>query len=170
MKCLNCGSPHISERHPGRDALGQAGALLGAATGTARAMLGAQAGAALGAAVGTARALRGLQMGASLGSAAGPMGSVIGGVSGAVLSGVVMGSMASGVGSLLGHLADRELLDNRACDSCGHTFRASDPGAHEEPLAQRPDLKDVSKDEELTGAGAGELFTMVRAQQHGGTH
>jgi hypothetical protein len=169
MKCPKCGSPHISERHPGREALGQAGAVLGAAAGTARAMLGAQTGAMLGAAAGTIRALRGAQMGATLGAAAGPIGSLVGGVAGAVLSGVVMGSMASGVGSLLGHLADRELLYNRACDSCGHTFRASDPGAHEEPLAAGADVN-VNKDEELTRAGAGELFTMMRQQERGGTH
>jgi hypothetical protein len=48
---------------------------------------------------------------------------VAGGLTGAIVTGLLAGSAGCAVGSVAGNLADANFLDNRACLDCGHTFR-----------------------------------------------
>jgi hypothetical protein len=48
---------------------------------------------------------------------------VAGGITGAIVTGLLAGSAGCAVGSVAGNLADSNFLDNRACLECGHTFR-----------------------------------------------
>jgi hypothetical protein len=103
MKCPRCGSPHVSRRCAGEVAGGKLGALLGAS-------------------VGAASAMRGARIGAILTAPFGPGAVVAGGITGAVITGIFTGSLISTFGSAVGHLFDREVLNDRECGSCGHMF------------------------------------------------
>jgi hypothetical protein len=48
---------------------------------------------------------------------------VAGGLTGAIVTGLLAGSAGCAIGSVAGNLADTNFLDNRACLECGHTFR-----------------------------------------------
>jgi len=117
MKCPRCGSPHVTQRHAGRIACDKIGALLGAAFGAASAM-------------------RGARLGLRLGSVFGPPAAAAGGIAGAVVTGVFTGSAVSALTSAVGHLFDREVLNDRECQDCAHVFRAADASFE---AAQRPE-------------------------------
>lgn len=103
LSCPRCDSQHITTLDYARK------------TGT---VVGTTAGAAGSAAA----ALGGAQTGAALGMVAGPVGSLFGGLAGALMGALIGGAAGGAAGAAIGEQVDDTLLDNYACQACGHTF------------------------------------------------
>jgi len=98
-RCPKCQSVHVETRNLARRYGGAIGAIVGTTGGVAAAVAGAEAG-VLG----------------------GPIGVLLGAVAGVVIEGIVGGATGCAAGSRLGDAIDRNILHNRRCRACGHTF------------------------------------------------
>ncbi|MGX9691017.1 hypothetical protein ACTJNK_11800 [Achromobacter anxifer] len=83
---------------------------------------GTVVGTTAGAAGSAAATLGGAQTGAALGIVAGPVGSLFGGLAGALMGALIGGVAGGAAGAAIGEHVDDTLLDNYACQACGHTF------------------------------------------------
>lgn len=106
LSCPRCNSTRIATRDYARKA-------------------GSAVGAAAGAAGSAAAALGGAEAGATIGMIAGPVGSIFGGLAGALMGALVGGAAGCAAGSAVGEHIDTHVLDNYACQACGHTFGKS---------------------------------------------
>ena len=98
--------------------------------------IGGTVGGVAGAACGVSGILSAARLGLVLGSVAGPAGSVITAVAAATLRGIVGGTIGCEVGTALGGLLDKHVLQNDTCRHCG--FPHDDEEAHPVRLQSPP--------------------------------
>jgi hypothetical protein len=97
--CPNCQSARIESRNYAQRLGGAIGAIAGSTSGIALALTGAE-----------------------IGLLAGPVGAMLGGIAGIVIEGIVGGATGCAAGSKLGAAIDGNILKNRRCRDCSHTF------------------------------------------------
>lgn len=88
--------------------------------------IGGTVGAVAGAAGGVSGILSAARLGMQVGAVAGPVGSVMTAIAAATLRGIIGGTVGCEIGTALGGLLDKHVLENDTCRHCGY------PHHHEE--------------------------------------
>ncbi len=84
--------------------------------------VGGTIGAIAGAASGAAGILSAARLGLVVGAPTGPVGAILTAIASATLRGIIGATLGCEVGSALGGLLDRQVLESNACRNCGHSF------------------------------------------------